>query len=230
MTCFVLSFGNLVLPTPSEAHRGAPHAEGEWKEHTEAEARHRYSHNSSDLFGIIPHGLALIAGRSFQHLNTILERRSDNHLVRIARLRLLIIASAADVRYMGGEEKQRAGHSCSIHTDFLQRLCSAPRKDWTGRYIVQNRGPYGPTTHLLNVVHLQSRVVHVTACGTIKSLLCTDWTSWRYERFKVTYKPRVQCLQSTGRKQSTFYSNASYSCKLTLAHFSLLCMLIPWMY
>lgn len=66
-------------------------------------ARHGYSHNSFDLFRIILHGLALIAGLSSQHLNTILERQNDNHLGRTPRLPLLITASVADV----AEEKQQ---------------------------------------------------------------------------------------------------------------------------
>lgn len=115
--CFVLSFGNLVLlpcfkslmnmknthPWYTEKLGIERHSEGKWNNplergHTEAEARHRYSHNPFDLHGIILHGLALIAGHLFQHLNTILERRSDNHLVRIPWLRLLMItASVANV-------------------------------------------------------------------------------------------------------------------------------------
>lgn len=67
----------ILKKTPTVAHWEW----GEMKGAHRAAARHRYSHNSFDLFEKIPHGLALIAGRWFHRLNTILERQSDNHLV-----------------------------------------------------------------------------------------------------------------------------------------------------
>lgn len=103
------------------------HSEGKWKKPLEA-ARRRNSHNSFDLFTIILHGLALIAGRSFKHLNTILERQSDNHLVRIPRLLLtmmmmmmMIIASVVNVTaflpsFGSCEKKSRRVQVTVIHS------------------------------------------------------------------------------------------------------------------
>lgn len=139
--CFVLSFGNLVLLScfkslinmkNSHPRHTESHSEGKWnkpleKEHTEAVARHCYSNNSFDLFGIILHGLALIAGHSLQHLNAILERASDNHLVRTPRLLLLllIIAFAANVavfaRYTG-DEKQQEKEVCRSQLFLSERV------------------------------------------------------------------------------------------------------------
>lgn len=154
MMCFVLSFGNLVLlsclkslinmktshPRPTETSGAESHSEGKWnnplERSTEAAARHRYSHNSSDLFWIILHGQALIAGHPLQHLNTILERQSDNHLVRIPRLLLtMIIASVANVTALEGNmggEKQReeeVSRSQSLHSQPLPSTSLQPHTE-----------------------------------------------------------------------------------------------------
>lgn len=87
---------------------------------------------------------------SLQHLNTILERQWDNCVVGISQL-LLVLATVADVALLGTWEKKsssrqkRAGHSCSIQSDFSECLCIAPRCHClTCRYIVRNWGHYAP--------------------------------------------------------------------------------------